>query len=164
MLLSNDDVDTVCNSIVINSFRKKLPCSHLFLLLYQTGLRFNDVALCFNSTHDENTFTIQPSKHNNLRTINFKDVNNSFISFVKGVDSFYYRQSYSSVIRFLKMCNPMSNLRINKKEIHTHIFRHNYMKKLFSSGHSISDICTITGEKQITSAVNYIFSSIYSNI
>lgn len=131
-------------------------------VLYDTGLRYNDVLLCFNTYISGDSFIVLPSKSNNARVISLSSIPVIFQEFVKGYDSLYFRISYQSLIRSLSQCSSYSTLQIGKKSVLLHLFRHNYMKKLFLAGKSLSEIALITGEKHISSVNSYVFSSIYA--
>lgn len=158
MVLSNKEINDICFEIVTNSFSKLLVSRFYFEVLLGTGLRFNDVGHCFLAESDDTSFTIYPSKRNNTRTILFSDVSVYFSYFVRGIDTPLFRISYSSLLRDFQRSTPIQNIRIGEKQVLLHIFRHNYMKKLFDSGRSIQEIATITGEKHVSSASNYVLS------
>lgn len=159
-ILSNLEIDNLCCMLLANTGSCSYFYYHFFELLYSTGLRYNDVSLCFNSSYNDTSFILKPSKHNNPRSILFSDVSSSFCNFVRGIDNLLYRIPYASLIREFKRCLPVPSVFINDKSILLHLFRHNYMKKLFLSGNSLSTIAQITGEKHVVSVSNYVFSEI----
>lgn len=160
MVLSNAEIDKLCIEIVSNAFSKSLVSRFFFELLYMTGLRYNDVGLSFLCSHDEEFIYIFPSKRNNLRKIEISSIPVAFFDFCKGYDTPIYRIHYQTLIRNFTQCNPYTSLSIGSKEVVLHLFRHNYMKKLFDAGKSIAEIAVITGEKHVSSASNYVLSHI----
>jgi len=54
------------------------------------------------------------------------------------------------------------NLFVEGKQITTHLFRHNYVKRLFDSGLSVSEISSIIGERAEKNTLGYVHSRIIS--
>lgn len=160
MVLSALEIKQCCFDVVETSRLKKLPSTDFFIVMLLTGMRFNDVKLCFNVGSYVDSFKLQPSKNNALRTIATKELPDSFIAFLHGEQCYQYSISYSSILRYFRQCCKYPLISVANKILGVHLFRHNYMKQLFLSGKSVNEIALITGEKTITSAANYIFSSI----
>lgn len=160
MVLSASEIQKCCLDIVENSKLKKLPSTDYFTVLLLTGMRFNDVKLCYGIGCSDVSFQLKPSKNNAIRTMSIENLPLSFVAYLNGVNCFQYCISYSSLLRYFNQCSSYVSITTNKKELGLHLFRHNYMKQLFTSGKSINEVASITGEKTISSAANYIFSSI----
>lgn len=160
MVLSNKDINDFCLSVCCTAHQKLVSARFMFDVFMATGLRFNDVSHCFACQIVGSNAVVQPSKRNNIRQIDLYSVPAHFVEFCAGIEKPIYRISYSSCVRDFAKCSPYHNVKVGGKSVLLHIFRHNYMKNLFESGKSLQDIATITGEKNITSVVSYVHSSI----
>lgn len=158
MVLTNKDINDFCLSVCKNAHSKSVSARFMFDVLFATGLRYNDVSLCFSSNIVGSNAVVFPSKRNNSRLINLYSVPSPFLEFCSGLEQPIYRISYSTCVRDFCKCSPFKNITIGGKSVLLHIFRHNYMKKLFESGKTLQEIAVLTGEKNVSSVVSYVHS------
>jgi len=132
----------------------------LFNLLYLTGCRINDI-LEFQRWNVLNNgdLLLQPQKNNNLRLFKQNEVTLLFYNSILENNNMFNGMLYGSCeYHLLKVINKY-DIRKDKKKITTHLYRHNYTKKLKMKGFTDEQIKVILGEKQLASAQNYIYSS-----
>jgi site-specific recombinase XerD len=153
-------LDQYCFLIVCKAKSRKLYFADFLLLLYNTGIRVSEVNPNLWTLKSQSIYELQPRKGNNPREISKDDLPPSFINYLIDNLDIAYRIPYSSFIRAILFLQPAIIRTAGNKNIISHIFRHNYAKKLKTSGYSDIMIQTILGEKNLSSALNYIYSDI----
>lgn len=155
------NTDTYCQSVLHTSKQKKQLSAAFFELLYATGLRYNDVSLIKPENIFNDEIIMQPSKFNAKRTIKLSSIPSDFHYHLTYQPLPFYSIPYSTVVRDFLRARPCIAKLSDGKDILMHIFRHNYMKKLFHQGLSNREIAIIMGEKYVSSANCYIYSSVF---
>jgi integrase len=153
--------ETYCQSVILTSKQKKQFSTAFFELLFVTGLRYNDVGLIKPEDIKGEQLIMQPSKFNNKRTFSIHELPKDFLYHLTYQPLALYSIPYSTILRDFQRSRPCIAKLSDGKDILLHIFRHNYMKRLFREGKTNQEIATITGEKHISSANCYIYSSIF---
>ncbi|MDF1549372.1 MAG: tyrosine-type recombinase/integrase [Bacteroidales bacterium] len=164
MLLTNTDIDNCCKSIVGHSKRYDMYSYIVFDSLYKTGLRINEL-LDYSriSIVDINSVLVQTQKFSNPRIIPIEDFNPVFISHLASSSLHSLIRSYSYYSEKMLLYNNLFNkLYINKKRISTHLFRHNFVKKLYTEGSTIQQISNTIGERDDKNTLGYVYSQILS--
>lgn len=129
--------------------------------LYVTGCRSAEINLNKWSIDEDGIYTLVPCKHNNERKFLKEELPSHFIKCYEVQDISSYMIPYSSIKRGIQSNLLGKKFKIGKKYLHTHIFRHNYAKKLRVNGYSNEEIKEKMGEKYLSSAMGYIHSDIY---
>ncbi len=164
MLLTSSDIDNCCKSIVAHSKLYDMYSYIIFDSLYRTGLRINEL-LDYSriSIIDTNSALVQTQKFSNPRVISISDFNPVYISHLasNSLDAFIRSYSYYSEKMFLYN-NMFNKLYVNKKRISTHLYRHNFVKKLYNDGFSIPEISNTIGERDSKNTLGYVHSKISS--
>ncbi len=164
MLLTSSDIDNCCQSVVAHSKSYDMYSYIIFDSLYKTGLRINEL-LDYSriSIIDTNSVLVQTQKFSNPRVISITDFNPVYISHLASgsLDAFIRSYSYYSEKMFLYN-SLFHKLYINSKRISTHLYRHNFVKKLFANGFSISEISNTIGERDDKNTFGYVHSQISS--
>ena len=164
MLLSNTDIDNCCQSIVEHAKKYDMYSYIIFDSLYKTGLRINEL-LDYSriSIIDINSVLVQTQKFSNPRVISISDFNPVYISHLASgsLDAFIRSYSYYSE-KILLFNSLFHKLYINNKRISTHLYRHNFVKKLYEEGLSISEISNTIGERDNKNTFGYVHSQISS--
>lgn len=155
------NTESYCYEIVQNSKQRKQFSAAFFELLYVTGLRYNDVLLISSSSVVGDDIVLYPSKFNAKRTIPLLSVPSDFRYHLTYQQLPFYNIPYSTIVRDFRLARPCTARNTESKEMLLHIFRHNYMKKLFMQGLSNQEIANVMGEKHVSSANCYIYSSIF---
>lgn len=164
MVLSNTEIDNICRLIVERTGNYDLYSYMVFETLYNTGLRINEL-IDYSRLEliDTNTVLIQTQKFSNPRIIHLSEFNITYIeNFVNNnLRNFIRSYSYYSS-KITAYNNEYPNLYVEGKKVTTHIFRHNYVKKLSDSGLSVTEISAIIGERDNKNTLGYIYSQITS--
>jgi site-specific recombinase XerD len=133
----------------------------LFDTLYRTGMRFED---CFSLVRwqilENSMVAVSTAKGSDIRLFGQSEINPSLLAAVTSGNLDFFNFSYSTALRYFSLAFPIPNLTIGGKRVKTHIFRHNKARTLKESGLSDIEIQKYLGEKNLSSAVSYIYSTI----
>lgn len=154
------DIDSYCLAVLKNSKERRQFSASFFELLYCTGLRYNDVSLITNESVFTDKIVMFPSKFNAKREILLSSVPSDFQYHLLHQPLPFYSIPYSTIVRDFQRARPCVAKLSDGKDILMHIFRHNYMKKLFAQGKTSQEVAAIMGEKYVSSANCYIYSNI----
>ncbi len=161
--LTTNEIDDLCRQVVQKAEKVDIYSFIIFDTLYRTGLRISEL-LEINRIQllSSEKILITTQKKSNNRIIDKKQFNEIFIeSFISNQLHFLLRNYKYYSLNF-NLYNPLNhNLRTRNKQISTHLFRHNYIKKRFQSGLSVSEISNEIGEKENKNTLKYINSIIY---
>lgn len=172
-ILTNADIDNLCKRAAglphIWEFSPKpifeildLQMIDLFLNLYNTGLRFTEMTSKSRwEMIDPETYSVTTLKKSNPRIFRDADLSQQFINSQKSPGRLYPTCLYSTTSIWLQRAFHPLTPRIKKKKVTTHIFRHNFFKRLDQEGKTIEEIKTITGEVDSKNVETYINSIIY---
>jgi len=164
MVLTNPQIDQICRSIVERTENYDLYSYMVFETLYNTGLRINEL-IDYSRIQlvDANTALVRTQKYSNPRIIQISSINRTYFeNYVNNnLQNFIRSYSYYSS-KIVAYNNEYTNLFVEGKQITTHIFRHNFVKKLSDSGLSVSEISGIIGERAEKNTFGYIHSRIFS--
>ena len=134
----------------------------LFYNLYNTGLRYTEMTSKNRwEMIDPVTYRVTTLKHSNPRIIAAADLSQQFINSQKLPGKLYPSCLYSTTAIWLQRAFHPLAPRIKNKKVTTHIFRHNFIKRLAQEGKEIEEIQTITGEVDGKNVETYIRSIIY---
>lgn len=156
-------LDEFCLSIVVNSKARNLYFADFLLLLYNTGIRFNERNKTLWSIKDVMSYNLKALKRNELRTVSKSLLPISFLEYLNGAIIPAYEISFSTFNRQLLYLFPSMPIYQGEKLILSHIFRHNFAKKLKIEGYSDIMIQKVMAEKMLSSAQHYIYSEIIIN-
>lgn len=110
---------------------------------------------------DPETYKVSTLKNSNPRIIAAADISQQFINSQKSPGRLYPTCLYSTTAIWLQRAFHPLTPRIKQKKVTTHIFRHNFIKRLHQEGKEIEEIKTITGEVDSKNVETYIHSIIY---
>ena len=161
-LITDSELDNVCIDIIDSIKVYDVLYSEVCVLLYVSGCRCNDV-LERNRWKLllDNRLELTPQKNNNKRYFNQEEVTEYwYSSFLLDVDCFF-DIDYRKFNYYLEMSLNKYYLMTFSKRISTHIFRHNFARKLKLQGLTDNQIKDRLGEKQLSSAQKYIYSQIF---
>ncbi len=164
MILNNPQIDQICRSIVERTGNYDLYAHMVFETLYNTGLRINEL-IDYSRIQlvDANTALVQTQKFSNPRVIQISSINQAYFENYVNNNLHHFIRSYSYYSsKIIAYNNEFGNLFVEGKQITTYIFRHNFVKKLADSGHTVSEISAIIGERADKNTFGYIHSQILS--
>lgn len=160
--LSYSEIDNVCLKI-LDGAKKFYPSyyPHCYTL-YLTGCRIGEL---FNYrisiNEDFRSVSIKAQKKNYMRVVdNLTRGDVAIISLLvsrQGLTNLNVR----GLQRVIKNLMPISNIKCGNKNIGAHIFRHNYIRKLQTSGYSFTAIDNHLGYTSQKSEDTYLAASIY---
>ena len=154
-------LDNLLSDIVYNNSKMNLDFSVYIELLYLSGCRAND-ALEFNRWQllANSSVLLTPQKGNNLRSFGASELPILFYNSLVDNENIFEYLSYPKVLYYLDELLNKYDFRIIKKRCTNHLFRHNYAKLLKNDGFTDIEIKDKLGEKNLSSAMQYINSSI----
>jgi site-specific recombinase XerD len=165
MKLTNTQIDELCQHLVEKTRNVDVYAYILFDTLYNTGLRVNEL-LEYSRIEiiDTNTVQVTTQKFSNPRLIQISDLNPIYFAHLAAdtLNSILRSYSYYSN-KFVLFNSLFPRLSIKDKRVTTHLFRHNYVKKLHDNGLTIPEISSIIGEKEDKNTIGYIYSEISGN-
>lgn len=161
-LIDNATLDSImfetCNSHYLYS--KELAV--VAITQYTTGCRANDI-LQLNrwSVVDINTVRLAPQKGNNPRDFSVSILEPALIDAIFGNINIFQGLFYRKYSYYIDLALHRYNFTLGSKGIGSHLFRHNYARKLKDSGLTDSQVKDAIGERSQSSANAYIYSQIY---
>lgn len=162
MIINQFDLDSILLQIIADVKKYDIYSFILFDSLYNTGLRVNELIDYSRITQiDINTVLVTTQKHSNPRAINTSLLNSTYFEALKNNSLKLFIRSYSYYnSSFITRCRYYKDLKIGDKQVTTHLFRHNYIKKLALNGFTCNQISAIIGERVDTNTQSYIDSII----
>lgn len=161
-LLTNSQIDDVCRHVLHEISKFSELHFSLFNTMYLTGVRFNDLKnFSYFLVDGQYFFTCEMSKNSNKIIFSYHELDPSFANSVIKSNSLAFLSSYRNSLRYFDIVVPGSRLYAGKKNISTHIFRHNKAKKMFDTGSSVVEIQTALGHSSSDNSLRYIHSKIY---
>lgn len=163
-ILSFEEINNVCDTIVTNSEKHDLFLHVVFDILNKTGLRCNEV-LEFDrwTILSSNLFQVATEKKSNPRIFQTSELNPIFSDLLFNNATYLVNHNYKSVARKFKLFCPYRKLAAGNKQISTHLFRHKKIKELKQEGKTEVEIQAYMGEKDVKNIFNYINSSIVAD-
>ncbi len=165
LILNHTQIDELCQHLVNKTRNVDIYAYILFDTLYNTGLRVNEL-IDYSRIEiiDTEMVLVTTQKFSNPRLINISDLNPIYFAHLASDTLKSILRSYSYYSNKFVLFNSLfPRLSINDKRITTHLFRHNYVKKLSNGGLSTSEISKIIGEREEKNTLGYVYSEISSN-
>jgi len=132
-------------------------------LLYATGCRATEAVELNKWTIVGNgTVTLQPLKHNTLRTFNLSILPTTFTYWFNNQPLY---NEWTTYRRLQYLCAKMFGgyqIEVGKKNSLLHLFRHNYIRKLVNSGLPLAQVQALMGHATIDTTTAYSTTIIYS--
>ena len=160
--LSDNEIDNACLSVI--SYIKKNYYYYFphVMIMYLFGCRIGEL-FNYHISFDGVTghVLIQPQKKNNLRILPLTNIDvPKYIEEIELTqDNFWINKR--NLQRIIEKAMPYSALYCGDKKIGAHLFRHNYIRKLFASGYQIESINNIMGYTTQNVADTYLAAVIY---
>jgi len=161
-ILTEQEINQECLNIVGRARAFDNVIFTISEMLYKTGLIFSEVMEFdrweFNT---DGTLTVKTAKFSNPRIFEVSELGENFVIALVNEEQFFRGTSPTTVRYYIKRFLNYSNLKVKNKNVSTHLFRHNKAKSLKQEGKSDVQIQAYLGEKEITSAMTYIYSTVY---
>ena len=161
-VLSNAELDQLLLNFLArfgsSPYRAALP---LFDFLYDFGFRVRELQNIQNWTLSQDGIVeCVTSKGSNNRFIQFTELPNLVQRSILENDNLLFLSTYTSYRRYFYDFKGVRRLTVGNKNISTHVFRHNKIKKIRSEGVSKSDIQQLFGLKNLSVVDSYLSSEI----
>ena len=164
-LITDSQLDTVLYDSIYYDGVIDYEIRLLIEILYMTGCRINDVLEYDRwSVLMNGNVQLQPQKRNNLRIFTPTELPTLFydnlVNNINTFDGYYYGKCEYYITEILRK----NSIKRNKKYLTTHLYRHNYCKKLHNLGNTDSEIQVKLGLLNLASAQNYIYSNLFGYV
>jgi site-specific recombinase XerD len=134
----------------------------MFLNQYNTGLRYTEIFELSRWTYTSPTEIVCMTAKNNLnRTFSNEELSFMFVNSIIQQKSIYETCRYTTAARYWNRYFPYPRIMCRKKQISTHLFRHNKSKLLKDQEWTDEQIQNYFGEQNILNTMGYIYSTIY---
>ena len=161
-ILTDNEIDDIC-TIIVERSKNDFPDFYPHIsTLYLTGCRIGEVfnnRLSFDEKKQQ--ISIIAQKKNYVRYCdNVAEKNNITLKKLTKRQDLQHL-NIRNLQRVLKKLMPIRDIRCGKKNIGAHIFRHNYIRKLFAQGKTIEEIDRHLGYTSQTVADTYLSATIH---
>ena len=165
MIINNNELDSSLLQILADLKQRGFAhYNELFSILYETGIRANELQYIADWTLiNETDVLVYTSKNSNDRIVNINLFSQVVQDSIILSNVLFYLPCYEAIVQtFHKVAKFRYS--VKNKNITTHLFRHNYIKKLDAESHSLAYIKTQTGIKSDSVVSNYINSQIIQHV
>jgi len=163
-IFSPPEINQMCLEFLdrINQFDFYLH--DLFFNQYNTGLRYSDLYDLYRWEFVvPEIYLCHPAKGNSPRMFNNEELSFPFRESVRSNNSIYEVCRYTTTIRYFNRYFQEPHIKVGRKEISTHIFRHNKAKQLKQQEWNDEQIRIYFGEQNIVNTMGYIYSTVYTD-
>lgn len=158
-----DAIDRDLKRIVGASYFR-YPYFHAFFeTMYLLGCRATEVTdISLWEIADGGSIVLTPLKGNDKRVFSKEYVSEVFYDYIVAQAFPIQGVTYSRLQQEFKRLSLYNYIYVGNKKASLHLFRHNFVKKLVTQGHSEEEIKNILGERNIKSVKSYT-ESVYTN-
>lgn len=140
-IINDEELNQICKSILQKAINQKsffIP--HIFFMYY-FGVRLGET-IFKNITHidENNNLHILPQKKNNERIIKINSSDVAPMLEQLQMKETNPQHNYKALQRELTKLNPQRNIYNGHKNINSHLFRHNYIRRQLKLGNAIEEI------------------------
>lgn len=161
-ILSDEDIDVNCKHVVAQLSYQSPFIQNCMNVLYNCGCRASEsVNMLKWSELDNSNLKLVTLKYNYERTIEKAILPVTFVTLVLDPEKKEFYCSASNLRKTFEKLTLYPNARVLNKQISLHMFRHNFVKQLYSNGASVDEIEKILGLKSSDIVNNYLHSVIY---
>ena len=140
----------------VNSCKADNYYFNSFYLLFNLGIRHNELYLQ-NWKLINNLYLLSCSKNSVTRAFAPSTLP-AFFKYAIEYQQYNYIYAYSTLYRYFEKKSIYQFITSEKHNLAMHIFRHNYIKKIFDKYTELDTILALTGEKSL-STINYCVNS-----
>lgn len=128
--------------------------------LIKTGCRFDELKLSKWKAENETTFSLESSKHSNIRVFDISEMNELYAKDILEHQNKLIIPCYSTFLTQFKIASEPNFFYQDKKDLEVHIIRHIYIKNLYSKLSSSVLVMQKLGHKSLSTTMKYILSDI----
>lgn len=157
-ILNPNKLDQTCMSIIENLHRRKRLAAHLCELLYSTGARCGDILYNPDFIINPNTGILNyiQTKNQIPRAFIVTPRQGKTLTYLAECIEIARSQSYETHTREIKNASPYIRIHTQNKDILTHIFRHNYARKIYSQSSNLNTVKAMIGVSSTAQADIYV--------
>lgn len=163
-IIGLDDINELCDYLVTCDYPYYEELRECFELLLLTGCRIRELFEIGRWSHVENDiYTVQPQKGNDLRTIELDSRFSDFKDAISGQYKPFLGRTVSQFENLFDKIKTWNFLRTGSRVFSSYIFRYRYVKSDAASGMSISEIAEDMGYCCVSTPTAYLDAVIYKN-
>lgn len=160
-LIDHQELGTLLRQVIAQVQHERPITADIFQLLYNTGLRINEVLEVERWVPlGPDFFEVQLSKREDTRTIPASSIPPGILDYYANQQP-YYLETYSAVNNTFRRYTPGIVIERKKKTTLLHAFRYRYIKALHASGMSLADVAAAVGHKVQASTAGYILGQVW---
>lgn len=160
LFLTGQDLDKILIEGLTKAPLVDVKAANTFNLLYSTGIRLAEVNVDLWVKSDDDKYILSPKKYNKVRIFEADELPELWKDCIRLEVMDCYCRPHETIKRRIKEVWSNGYFYSKTKQIRSHIFRHNYAKKVFEEKQTNEAVQAELGEKHLTSAMNYIYSQI----
>lgn len=165
MLVSNTELEYLCYKLKSTVNKEYLYISNILELLYITGCRGQEaIKTNFWEVSANQYIILHPQKNNNMRLFDRNIFSESTINYLQITPHFDNLTSYKRLNYFINQNISHLGISLFNKKIVTHLFRHNYVRKLIQQGLQPIEIQQLMGHLEVGTTERYFNSPIESQL
>lgn len=162
MILTNQQLDTMLQNIIMYAYATDTENYNCLLCLYNTGLRYNE----FYETNrwskiNAYSYLVNLEKGSSPRVILISQLTQMFCNYIDNNMNLYNYMRQDTMTRYIYKKGMYGKLYVGQKGVATHLFRYNYVRKLYDSGLSYAQIASDMGEVNVINTIAYGTHPIY---
>lgn len=163
-IITNENLEYNCKSVISYYDNNDLQLYTLFLLLYSTGVRINE-AINLNLWQLINADVVQLNglKGANPRYFNLIDLPFEVQRYFIDSYNVFRFTSYTNLVRYLNRALQFKVYYQSSKSINFHMFRHNYIRKLYAKTKNIDTVLQELGKTVQSDISTYLYTNLYIN-
>lgn len=159
--LESKDLDAIIVAGIHRARQLSLPAYNTMQLQYDTGIRLSEVDTSLWMVLPNGRYFLNTKKYNHPREFLPQQIPAAWDLAIKTGDTDLYITNHRTYGRRLKLAFGGYYFKLGEKQVISHIFRHNWAKKMRIVLGSNEAVRQALGEKRLSSAVGYIASDIF---
>jgi hypothetical protein len=145
-VLTLNRLNEIATEIIIAEYPYYEVLREFFKLFYHFGIRTNEAFQISRwSFISGNTYTLQPQKGNNLRTLILDDNFTAFKAAIIGQYKPFNGRTVSQALHLFDTIRTFMRIYSNDKEITLYLFRYRFVRRMYQEGYSIAQIAATMG-------------------
>jgi len=161
-LLDLEDINNYCDEILNFNFPYATQLVEAVKLISLTGCRISEAFDVSRWTLiSGNDYSLQPQKGNNLRYITLGNDFTDFKAAIAGDYKPFLGQSIFQLSHIYDKCRTWLNFSVSGSKVTFYIFRYRYIKQLYNSGQTVSQIAAEMGYTSTSTPQAYLDAEVY---
>jgi len=163
-IVTNEQLNEQSQRVVSYYKGNDLQLFTLFSLLYITGVRINEaINLDLWQLETPDIVKLNGLKGANPRYFNLLGLPTEFQKYFTENYNIFQFISYTNLVRYLNRALKFKLFYNSGKAINFHMFRHNYIRKLYTQTNNIEFILNDLGKTKNSDITTYLLTNLYKN-